>query len=142
MSLNDINNLSHAKWNYKYHIVFAPRYRRKVFYKEKRAASNNPRAAGRPYYTFTRCARNRGLRPHRKAPSFTWGGPYIAVNLPKTANSLRRGKDNRQWQSDCHHKLERGRWKDNHRREPRRWSGAVSLVWKTGYSILLAVNVF
>ena len=34
MSLNDINNLSHAKWNYKYHIVFAPRYRRKVFYKE------------------------------------------------------------------------------------------------------------
>ena len=35
MSLNDINNLSHAKWNYKYHIVFAPRYRRKVFYKEK-----------------------------------------------------------------------------------------------------------
>ena len=21
MSLNDINNLSHAKWNYKYHIV-------------------------------------------------------------------------------------------------------------------------
>ena len=32
MSLNDINNLSHAKWNYKYHIVFAPKYRRKVFY--------------------------------------------------------------------------------------------------------------
>ena len=22
MSLNDINNLSYAKWNYKYHIVF------------------------------------------------------------------------------------------------------------------------
>ena len=35
MSLNDINSLSHTKWNCKYHIVFAPKYRRKVFYKEK-----------------------------------------------------------------------------------------------------------
>ena len=38
MSLNDINSLSHTKWNCKYHIVFAPKYRRKVFYGEKRAA--------------------------------------------------------------------------------------------------------
>lgn len=37
MGLNDINSLSHTKWNCKYHIVFAPKYRRKVFYKEKRA---------------------------------------------------------------------------------------------------------
>ena len=36
MSLNDVNSLSHTKWNCKYHIVFAPKYRRKVFYKEKR----------------------------------------------------------------------------------------------------------
>lgn len=36
MSLNDVNSLSHIKWNCKYHIVFAPKYRRKVFYKEKR----------------------------------------------------------------------------------------------------------
>ncbi len=36
MSLNDINSLSHTKWNCKYHIVFAPKYRRKVFYEEKR----------------------------------------------------------------------------------------------------------
>ena len=36
MSVNDINSLSHTKWNCKYHIVFAPKYRRKVFYKEKR----------------------------------------------------------------------------------------------------------
>ena len=36
MSLNDINSLSHTKWNCKYHIVFAPKYRRKIFYKEKR----------------------------------------------------------------------------------------------------------
>ena len=38
MSLNDINSLSHTKWNCKYHIVFAPKYRRKVFYQEKRLA--------------------------------------------------------------------------------------------------------
>ena len=38
MSLNDINSLSHTKWNCKYHIVFAPKYRRKIFYYEKREA--------------------------------------------------------------------------------------------------------
>ena len=38
MGMNDINSLSHTKWNCKYHIVFAPKYRRKVFYKEKREA--------------------------------------------------------------------------------------------------------
>ena len=37
------------------------------------AASNNLCAAGRPYYTFTRYARNRGLCPHRKNPQFYWG---------------------------------------------------------------------
>ena len=26
----DINSLAHTKWNCKYHIVFAPKYRRKV----------------------------------------------------------------------------------------------------------------
>ncbi len=30
MGLNDINSLSHTKWNCKYHIVFAPKYRRGV----------------------------------------------------------------------------------------------------------------
>ena len=35
--MNDIHSLSHTKWNCKYHIVFAPKYRRKVFYQEKRA---------------------------------------------------------------------------------------------------------
>lgn len=38
MGLNDINSLSHSKWNCKYHIFFAPKYRRKVFYGEKRVA--------------------------------------------------------------------------------------------------------
>ena len=33
---NDTNSLAHTKWNCKYHIVFAPKYRRKVFYGQKR----------------------------------------------------------------------------------------------------------
>jgi len=33
---NDINSLAHTTWNCKYHIVFAPKYRRQVFYGEKR----------------------------------------------------------------------------------------------------------
>ncbi len=38
MGLNDVHSLSHTRWNCKYHIVFAPKYRRKVFYREKRMA--------------------------------------------------------------------------------------------------------
>ena len=34
--MNDVKSLSHSKWRCKYHIVFAPKYRRKVFYGEKR----------------------------------------------------------------------------------------------------------
>ncbi len=31
-----ISSLSHTKWNCKYHIVFTPKYRRKIFYGQKR----------------------------------------------------------------------------------------------------------
>ena len=30
------NSLAHTKWNCKYHIVFDPKYRLKVFYEDKR----------------------------------------------------------------------------------------------------------
>jgi putative transposase len=30
--MNDINSLSHSKWRCQYHIVFAPKYRRKEIY--------------------------------------------------------------------------------------------------------------
>ena len=30
------NSLAHTAWNCKYHIVFAPKYRRKIFYGQKR----------------------------------------------------------------------------------------------------------
>ena len=35
-NLNDAHSLSHTKWNCKYHVVFAPKYRRKAFYGERR----------------------------------------------------------------------------------------------------------
>ena len=34
--MDDIKSLAHTKWNCKYHVVFAPKYIRKVFYEEKR----------------------------------------------------------------------------------------------------------
>ena len=34
--MNDAHSLSHTRWNCKYHFVFAQKYRRKVFFKEKR----------------------------------------------------------------------------------------------------------
>ena len=33
---NAVNSSAHTKWNCKYHVVFAPKYRRKVFFNEKR----------------------------------------------------------------------------------------------------------
>ena len=34
--MNDIESLAHTTWNCKYYKVFAPKYRRKVFYREQR----------------------------------------------------------------------------------------------------------
>lgn len=34
--MEDIHSLSHMKCNCKYHVVFVPKYRRKVFYREKK----------------------------------------------------------------------------------------------------------
>ena len=34
-TIDNIASLSHTKWNCKYHIVFTPKYRRKIFYGQK-----------------------------------------------------------------------------------------------------------
>ena len=34
----DKNTLAHTTWNCEYYVVYAPKYRRKVFFEEKRAA--------------------------------------------------------------------------------------------------------
>jgi len=33
MSMNDVQSLSHSKWRCKYHVVFAPKYRRQIIHK-------------------------------------------------------------------------------------------------------------
>jgi putative transposase len=33
--MNDIHSLAHSKWNCKYHIVFAPKYRRQAMFGER-----------------------------------------------------------------------------------------------------------
>lgn len=35
--MDDVKSLSHSKWRCKYHIVFAPKYRRQVIYREIKA---------------------------------------------------------------------------------------------------------
>lgn len=35
---NDTNSLAYTRWNCKYHIVFAPKYRRKIIYGECKSA--------------------------------------------------------------------------------------------------------
>lgn len=37
--MSDVQSLAHTKWNCKYHVVFAPKYRRQVFYGEKSVRS-------------------------------------------------------------------------------------------------------
>lgn len=32
--MNDVKSLSHSKWRCKYHLVFAPKYRRQVIYRQ------------------------------------------------------------------------------------------------------------
>ena len=34
--MGDVKSLAHTKWNCKYHIVFAPKYRMHVFYGENK----------------------------------------------------------------------------------------------------------
>ena len=36
MKKETINSLAHTSWNCNYHIVFAPKYRRKIFFNQKR----------------------------------------------------------------------------------------------------------
>ena len=42
MKTNDNKILSHSAWNCKYHIVFAPKYRRKIFKENMQLAIDYP----------------------------------------------------------------------------------------------------
>lgn len=53
----DNNSLSHTTWNCKYHIVFAPKYRRKIIYGELKQDIANILSA-----LYTRMAKS-GMNP-------------------------------------------------------------------------------
>ena len=44
--MSDVQSLAHTKWNCKYHVVFAPKYRRQVFYGEKKREIGRRDCAG------------------------------------------------------------------------------------------------
>lgn len=51
--MNNNNSLSHTTWNCKYHIVFAPKYRRKVAYGKLREDIRNQLQEGLEYDQMT-----------------------------------------------------------------------------------------
>ncbi|MFJ5389994.1 transposase [Pectobacterium sp. CHL-2024] len=51
--MRDEKSLAHTRWNCKYHIVFAPKYRRQLFYGEKRKRGITP------YCYSEACSKNR-----------------------------------------------------------------------------------
>ena len=67
---NIVNSLAHTKWNCKYHIVFAPKYRRKIFYEEKRLAIRD--IYGKAFFAKLFCASKKATvsRAFQKARTF------------------------------------------------------------------------
>ena len=88
---NDTNSLSHSKWNCKYPIVFAPKYRRKEFYKEDLAADEgmirdsaikkrgcfSHGFGGKSGVTLTKTTKNKNKKPRSFCDNyavFLWSG--------------------------------------------------------------------
>ncbi|SPX20688.1 outer membrane usher protein FimD [Escherichia coli] len=69
-------SLAHTRWNCKYHIVFAPKYRRQVFYREKRRAIGSMNRPGFPGECFICELR---LPDHR----FRWKHNKLFLLLPE-----------------------------------------------------------
>ena len=71
---NITNSLAHTKWNCKYHIVFAPKYRREVFFAEKRLEIRENIAEA------VCLERSRSNRGRDMSGSHTYAGKYPAQN--------------------------------------------------------------
>ena len=48
MDYHDVKSLSHSKWRCKYHIVFAPKYRRQAIYGHLKADSGHRKNITKP----------------------------------------------------------------------------------------------
>ena len=75
----DINSLAHTKWECKYHIVFAPKYRRQVIYKEIR---NRCRNDIRNIMSEKRCRNYRGGM-YVRIISICWSGYHPNIQYLK-----------------------------------------------------------
>ena len=62
----NVNSLAHTKWECKYHIVFAPKYRRQVIYKDIKAD------VGQILGSLCRRKRNRNNRSRVLSGSYTY----------------------------------------------------------------------
>ena len=81
----DNNSLAHTKWNCKYHIVFAPKYRRKIFFAEKVRDKGNTSAI----MPVERSGINRG----RSMPgSYTYVGKHPAQDERFGIYGISKGK--------------------------------------------------
>ena len=74
---NAINSLAHTKWNCKYHIVFAPKYRRKVFYE----GENRDKGDTENIMSVERCRDNRRRGMY---------GPYTSIGQHTAENECIR----------------------------------------------------
>ncbi|MBY5817341.1 hypothetical protein HFN60_17085 [Rhizobium leguminosarum] len=51
--MDEFESLSHSKWECKYHVVFIPKYRRKVLYGEKKKGFTGQHFWARGYFVST-----------------------------------------------------------------------------------------
>ena len=70
----DTSSLAHTKWNCKYHIVFAPKYRRKVFFRRKTLRNT------RDVTPTVSMERGRNHRGRSMSGPYTYVGEYPAQN--------------------------------------------------------------
>ena len=84
---NDLNKLSHTTWNCKYHIVLAPKYRRQVFYREKRVEIGK---------ILRKLCEWKGGRDNRGG-SMPGPYPYVVINTPeiqrRECNGVHKGEE-------------------------------------------------
>ena len=77
MERNEVNHSAHSTWRCQYHIVFAPKFRRKAIYgqlKVRRKESGNHRSGGmcrphpyaRKYSTASKCSTIHGISQGKK----------------------------------------------------------------------------
>ena len=74
MKNNDVNSLAHTKWNCKYHIVFAPKYRRQVFLRREEIGNK------RDTSEIMSMERSRNYRGRSVSRSYTYDGGNPAQN--------------------------------------------------------------